>query len=103
LVFFKNIEALIIHSEYFESIDLKTGIVAEGEFEIIQFHPAYSYEDFVRGIVAETTESGNVSYQVENKILADFAQKATDNPNGNYVLIIDEINRANLPSVFWAN
>jgi len=82
-----------------ESIDVKTGIVAEGEFEIIQFHPAYSYEDFVRGIVAETTESGNVSYQVENKILADFAQKATDNPNGNYVLIIDEINRANLPSV----
>ena len=82
-----------------ESINLKTGIVAEGEFEIIQFHPAYSYEDFVRGIVAETTESGNVSYQVENKILADFAQKATDNPNGNYVLIIDEINRANLPSV----
>lgn len=82
-----------------ESIDLKTGIVAEGEFEIIQFHPAYSYEDFVRGIVAETTESGNVSYQIENKILADFAQKATDNPNGNYVLIIDEINRANLPSV----
>lgn len=82
-----------------ESIDVKTGIVAEGEFEIIQFHPAYSYEDFVRGIVGETTESGNVSYQVENKILADFAQKATDNPNGNYVLIIDEINRANLPSV----
>jgi MoxR-like ATPase/spore coat protein CotF len=82
-----------------ESIDVKTGIVAEGEFEIIQFHPAYSYEDFVRGIVAETTASGNVSYQVENKILADFAQKATDNPNGNYVLIIDEINRANLPSV----
>lgn len=82
-----------------ESIDLETGIVAEGEFKIIQFHPAYSYEDFVRGIVAETTESGNVSYQVENKILADFAQKATDNPNGNYVLIIDEINRANLPSV----
>lgn len=82
-----------------ESIDVKTGIVAEGEFEIIQFHPAYSYEDFVRGIVAVTTENGNVSYQVENKILADFAQKATDNPNGNYVLIIDEINRANLPSV----
>jgi DNA polymerase III delta prime subunit len=82
-----------------ESIDNKTGIIAEGEFQIIQFHPAYSYEDFVRGIVAEATESGNVLYQVENKILADFAQKAKDNPNGNYVLIIDEINRANLPSV----
>jgi MoxR-like ATPase len=90
-----------------ENFNLKTGenitgnneAIASGEYAIIQFHPAYSYEDFVRGIVAETTESGNVSYQVENKILADFAQKATDNPNGNYVLIIDEINRANLPSV----
>jgi MoxR-like ATPase len=77
----------------------ETHTVKTGDYQIIQFHPAYSYEDFVRGIVAETTESGNVSYQVENKILADFAQKATDNPNGNYVLIIDEINRANLPSV----
>lgn len=82
-----------------EDINVNNEAVASGEFEIIQFHPAYSYEDFVRGIVAETTESGSVSYQVENKILADFAQKATDNPNGNYVLIIDEINRANLPSV----
>jgi len=82
-----------------EDINVNNEAVASGEFEIIQFHPAYSYEDFVRGIVADTTESGNVSYQVENKILADFAQKATDNPNGNYVLIIDEINRANLPSV----
>ncbi len=82
-----------------ESIDQKEEIVATGEFEIIQFHPAYSYEDFVRGIVAETTENGSVFYQVENKILADFAQKALDNPNGNYVLVIDEINRANLPAV----
>lgn len=90
-----------------ENFNLKTGedisindeAIATGAYEIIQFHPGYSYEDFVRGIVAETTENGNVTYSVVNKILADFSQKATDNPNGNYVLIIDEINRANLPSV----
>lgn len=90
-----------------DNFNLKTGedinhsdeLIAQGEFQIIQFHPAYSYEDFVRGIIAETTENGNVKYKVENKILAEFAQKAKDNPNGNYVLIIDEINRANLPSV----
>jgi 5-methylcytosine-specific restriction enzyme B len=101
-----------IHSYEFgellwENFNLKTGedisvndeAIATGAYEIIQFHPGYSYEDFVRGIVAETTENGNVKYSVVNKILADFSQKATDNPNGNYVLIIDEINRANLPSV----
>jgi len=44
-------------------------------WKIIQFHPAYSYEDFVRGIVATKTEEGSISYEVVNKTLAEFAQK----------------------------
>jgi 5-methylcytosine-specific restriction protein B len=70
-----------------------------GETKLIQFHPAYSYEDFVRGIIVETNQSSQVEYKVVNKILADFAEKALKNSTVNYVLIIDEINRANLPSV----
>lgn len=82
-----------------EDISEKNEVISQGEYQIIQFHPAYSYEDFVRGIVAETDDNGNISYNVENKVLADFAKKAQEDPNGKYVLIIDEINRANLPSV----
>lgn len=82
-----------------EDIDTNRKLVTKGGYQLIQFHPAYSYEDFVRGIIAETSESGNISYQVENKILASFAVSALENPNGNYVLIIDEINRANLSAV----
>jgi len=89
-----------------ETFDLKgeillkeKSIISEGESKIIQFHPAYTYEDFVRGITAKTNKDGYVHYKVENKILAQFAQKAEDNPSANFVLIIDEINRANLPSV----
>jgi len=70
-----------------------------GEWKIIQFHPSYTYEDFVRGIVTEVDKEGKISYKVTNKILADFAQNAKDNPQKKFVLIIDEINRANLPSV----
>lgn len=89
-----------------DNFDLKSGqdltqsneVRAQGRYEIIQFHPAYTYEDFVRGIVARSDEGG-ISYHVENKKLAEIAQEACDNPNGNYVLIVDEINRANLPSV----
>lgn len=99
----KNEFAKIIWSNF----NLKSGeeltqakeVLTRGEYEIIQFHPAYTYEDFVRGIVAKTNDSGDISYEVENKTLAKFAKKATENPNGNYVLIIDEINRANLPAV----
>jgi Cdc6-like AAA superfamily ATPase len=46
--------------------------------ELIQFHPAYSYEDFVRGIVAET-QGDKVNYITKNKILARIAKKAKDN------------------------
>ena len=70
-------------------------------YEVIQFHPSYTYEDFVRGIVSKTDENGNISYEVEDKILINAIKKAEENKNKNkpYILIIDEINRANLPSV----
>jgi|26BtaG_2_1085354.scaffolds.fasta_scaffold02106_4 5-methylcytosine-specific restriction protein B len=88
-----------------ENFNLKEGekldadqIVAKGDYELVQFHPAYSYEDFVRGIVAEVVEK-QPTFNVKNKILAQFAERAIDNPKAKFILIIDEINRANLPAV----
>lgn len=70
------------------------------EVQLIQFHPSYSYEDFVRGITT-ATEGEKLVYKVENKVLASIAAEAAkeENQGKAYVLIIDEINRANLPSV----
>jgi len=49
-------------------------------FKLIQFHPSYSYEDFVRGIVAKPNEEGNgIVYTAENKILGAFAKEAFNN------------------------
>ena len=57
------------------------------QFKLIQFHPSYSYEDFVRGIVAKPNEEGNgIVYTAENKILGTFAKEALTNylySNGN--------------------
>ncbi len=50
------------------------------QFELLQFHPSYSYEDFVRGIVANSEESG-IRYETENKTLAKIAEKAQANWN----------------------
>jgi 5-methylcytosine-specific restriction endonuclease McrBC GTP-binding regulatory subunit McrB len=75
--------------------------------KLIQFHPSYSYEDFVRGIVAESNGT-QIEYKNVNKLLGAFAKEALENYQlscqdstrlRNYVLIIDEINRANLSSV----
>lgn len=52
------------------------------QFKLIQFHPSYSYEDFVRGIIAKPNESGEgIVYTAENKVLGEFAEKALNNWN----------------------
>lgn len=53
---------------------------SSGEIEFIQFHPSYTYEDFVRGVVATPNEDGDgILYKAENKLLGDFAEKALNN------------------------
>lgn len=68
------------------------------QVKIVQFHPSYSYEDFVRGIVAKSNGT-HIEYITEDKLLINISKKAISNPDKKYILIIDEINRANLSSV----
>ncbi|WP_449397464.1 hypothetical protein [Chryseobacterium wanjuense] len=50
------------------------------QFKLVQFHPSYTYEDFVRGIVAKPNEEGEgVIYAAENKTLGKFAEEARNN------------------------
>jgi MoxR-like ATPase/uncharacterized protein (DUF2461 family) len=70
---------------------------------IVQFHPAYSYEEFVEGIkVRSVTVDGrsDVAYPVEAGLLCAFAEEASRRPAEPHVLLIDEINRGNLPRIF---
>ncbi|WP_225875402.1 MULTISPECIES: AAA family ATPase [Chryseobacterium] len=48
------------------------------QFKIIQFHPSYTYEDFVRGIVAESN-GDRIEYKNINKTLGKFAKVAKEN------------------------
>jgi len=110
----KIIARSIVNSEQKPDID-----DLSDQVKLIQFHPSFSYEDFVRGITA-TTVDGKVSYKTINKILVEMANKANEElelkgyynkdsterkkildktDTKKYILIIDEINRANLSSV----
>lgn len=67
--------------------------------ETVTFHPSYSYQDFVEGITVETNNK-NIEYTVKDGIFKKICKRAIDNPNYNYVLIIDEINRGDISSIF---
>lgn len=66
---------------------------------IVQFHPSTSYEDFFEGYRPEVSASGDMSYRLVQGPLALMADKAEDAPGHDHLMVIDEINRANLPRV----
>ena len=66
---------------------------------LVQFHPSTSYEDFFEGYrPAGTGNDGNVRYELTPGPLARMAERAEDSDQ-RHVMIIDEINRGNLPRV----
>lgn len=65
--------------------------------EFVQFHPSYSYEDFIRGY--RPTESAG-HFELRDGPFVRFCQRAARDSERRYVLIIDEVNRGNLSQVF---
>lgn len=50
------------------------------QIKLVQFHPSYTYEDFVRGIEIKT-DNGQPEYISQNRMLAKLAKEACDNWN----------------------
>jgi 5-methylcytosine-specific restriction enzyme B len=71
-----------------------------GAVKLVQFHPSYTYGDFFEGFRPEPGGSGTLTFALRAGPFRDFAEVAADNPTTAYILIIDEINRANLAKVF---
>ena len=66
---------------------------------LVQFHPSYAYEDFVQGY-RPTLEGGQPGFKLTDGPLKRIAERAGNDPDHSYYLIIDEINRGNLAKVF---
>lgn len=78
----------------------------DAQLDTVTFHPSFSYEDFIEGLTAKQTDSGDVAYEIEPGRFKEIAERAreayqenSDDPDP-YILIIDEINRGNLAQIF---
>ena len=72
-------------------------------WDIVQFHPGYDYTDFVRALVAEPHANG-VTFTPRHKIFSLVAAVGVELRRKNHpaelVLILDEINRGDIPNIF---
>ena len=71
----------------------------KGCYELVQFHPNYAYEDFIGGIAPQVT-GNTLAYTLKEGVFKKFCDQANQNTDKKYIFIIDEINRADLSSVF---
>jgi len=71
-------------------------------YEYVTFHQSYCYEDFVEGIKPVMSEdvSETLIYEVKPGIFKKMVKLALGDLDHNYALLIDEINRGNVASIF---
>ncbi|WP_078591465.1 McrB family protein [Streptomyces megasporus] len=63
----------------------------------VQFHPSYQYEDFMQGFRPLQNGSG---FKLQDGHFLEMCKKASDDPDNNYVLVIDELSRGDAGRIF---
>lgn len=75
------------------------GLVKAGQIVFTTFHQSYGYEEFIQGLRPDTT-SDKMKFETVDGVFKKIADRALTDDENNYVIIIDEINRANISKVF---
>lgn len=65
----------------------------------VTFHPSYAYEDFIEGFRPHPTASGALNLLLTDGTFKRVCNTAHQDPARTYVVIIDEINRGNIPKI----
>ena len=74
-----------------------------GQIAMVTFHQNFAYEDFIEGIRPVLDDEGGsveVEYKLSKGVFKQMADRAKENADQKYVLIIDEINRGNIAKIF---
>ncbi|UOQ73595.1 AAA family ATPase [Hymenobacter cellulosilyticus] len=75
---------------------LGLGRTDAARIELVQFHPSFSYEDFIQGFRPDAEGT----FRLTPGVLLDICQRAAQEPDRPYFLLIDEINRGNVSRIF---
>nr|WP_246215760.1 AAA family ATPase [Microvirga makkahensis] len=71
-----------------------------GLVRLCTFHPGYGYEDFLEGYRPHSNQDGQLVFERRSGIFKQLCADAAVQPEKNFYLIIDEINRGDIPRIF---
>jgi len=100
-----DLAALSAFGKAFESLDEteRNTVLGHGDdcglVRLCCFHPAYGYEDFLEGY-RPSTVSGQISFELRDGVFKKLCKDADASPKRNFYLIVDEINRGDIPRIF---
>lgn len=98
------LDSLPLHERCVESVaDEVVRLGLPAVWEIVQIHPSYEYTDFVRALVAEPV-AGGVTFKPKHRVLSFMCalgeELARRGESTELVLVLDELNRGNIPAIF---
>jgi 5-methylcytosine-specific restriction protein B len=70
-----------------------------GVVRLCCFHPAYGYVDVIEGYRPETV-NGQIAFRLRDGIFKRLVKDAAEAPGRKFFLIVDEINRGDIPRIF---
>jgi 5-methylcytosine-specific restriction enzyme B len=70
-----------------------------GFVRTVTFHPAYGYEDFLEGYLP-VLRSGQMAFEPHQGVFKALCRDAEEHPDARFFLVIDEINRGDVPRIF---
>lgn len=87
------------HAARTSVINEYNSLIEDGRIVFTTFHQNYGYEDFIQGLRPDTSKGG-ISFKNVDGVFKTIADRAIADQENDYVIVIDEINRANISKVF---
>lgn len=73
----------------------------EGKLERVQFHPSFTYEDFIEGLVSTGSATGSdPMFKPKDKVFLNLCKKARSDTDNLHILVIDEFSRGDPSKIF---
>lgn len=96
----QQIPELFKYHEEIENFSQSSNIEIK-RYDFVTFHQSFTYEDFIEGIKPNINGGENdLTYIIEDGIFKKICLKARKDPDQNYAIFIDEINRGNVSQIF---